>query len=1122
MRTRRTSTRNERVNDLGDLLVAMEREDEELEGPAPATDGNPSSEAGNRHNDVDEEDDDGEDEDDFESHAKKVMNDYIHADTRYAYRLNQRRFIKHLYILSQTDDKPGRDARALLHPNLLRSLDALRIKSSMAVEAVAMEHLDQASAEYLPLKLDLLDPEIFVKYLLTISDTRNGEYLKSYGGHRSALMSLFTQCEVSATAEFKEKLKKVMKGLKNSAASARGRIGANLREGKEPMPFSLYCALCKWLLEEGTSEGIFAHCFLTVTWNLMCRSRNTVFAMREHISWISDAMQIQFAHTKRDREGKDGGWKRSIFANPFMPEICCPTSVARFLALNPGGAKGPLFSGSAQYDRFRRILNRVVTAHSEDVRRFGVDPRDIGVHSIRKGAATYACNGTTSGASFASVCFRAGWSMGGTKDRYLQWEAAGDQVVGRIVAGLDVTSYKFLVSPPHFRLSDNHSQDTDEGVRTTPAQVDKTIDDVFGLIPDNWRLLCWYLLACLLFNRKSTRELCQHNSRLQGSRLMQSGNYDEVEASTRIIYPGDVSNETGDSLWRIVFTGMTPMAVCFLLHQKTLEVAEQIPMRVSQIVVDELNKRELGVGGLTIESLRGELMVPFNEVMKKLETMTSKLPESSGITKAQKPSALDRLGIMPSNYELNPALSCLDVWLSWHFGSDMVQKDGKVVGRTQPWKTLKPSQLKGTAMERKKFFAMKFLCKEFDQAASGEKMEKNNLPKFFNSPSVRAVLEPLAVTQKGRKRRLDQLHWVSVAAQLRACRKSQKAKIKHEAPDNISAVPEKLRMGQTAKTQREKKPSAISNMFREVITVKDDDDCPVIPSSAVKTSKKATKNLLVDGPDPDCPVMGRLQLEYDKDMWPLMQQGRMVTGFTTSCYFNILTRLHYHLGVRCSGDEFLGAYGNIVQQNTGDRDAVFNRFLQGHARFGRVAGTELRVKRLKEDWRYAPVLLLQIFEGMYTAGHFSLLIVDRTVHAPGIFIYIDSFRVLFPGTFEKVKKLVGNSPISKKGARWIEGTITQQGPSTNDCGIFMCMFASAYVLHLQESGLLIPQLPFERHRPQKTDSIPSRFEATINKDAHLDAQRFGVEGRKHIMKCLQTNEFHEDFWKDKPINIKLS
>jgi hypothetical protein len=36
------------------------------------------------------------------------------------------------------------------------------------------------------------------------------------------------------------------------------------------------------------------------------------------------------------------------------------------------------------------------------------------------------------------------------RDRYSHYEGAGDQVVGRTVAGLDVCSHEFAISHPHF------------------------------------------------------------------------------------------------------------------------------------------------------------------------------------------------------------------------------------------------------------------------------------------------------------------------------------------------------------------------------------------------------------------------------------------------------------------------------------------------------------------------------------------------------------------------------------------------------------------------------------------------------------------------------------------------
>ena len=41
---------------------------------------------------------------------------------------------------------------------------------------------------------------------------------------------------------------------------------------------------------------------LTVTWNLMCRSKNTVNVRIEHMEWEGDVMTVKFAHTKKGQE----------------------------------------------------------------------------------------------------------------------------------------------------------------------------------------------------------------------------------------------------------------------------------------------------------------------------------------------------------------------------------------------------------------------------------------------------------------------------------------------------------------------------------------------------------------------------------------------------------------------------------------------------------------------------------------------------------------------------------------------------------------------------------------------------------------------------------------------------
>jgi hypothetical protein len=91
-----------------------------------------------------------------------------------------------------------------------------------------------------------------------------------------------------------------------------------------------------------------------------------------------------------------------------------------------------------------------VRSCKEEVERLGVNTKDIDVHSIRKGAATYCCEGTTAAPHIAVICNRAGWTMGKVKDTFIQYAYARDQHVGRVVAGLPVLDAKYACSPPYF------------------------------------------------------------------------------------------------------------------------------------------------------------------------------------------------------------------------------------------------------------------------------------------------------------------------------------------------------------------------------------------------------------------------------------------------------------------------------------------------------------------------------------------------------------------------------------------------------------------------------------------------------------------------------------------------
>ena len=79
----------------------------------------------------------------------------------------------------------------------------------------------------------------------------------------------------------------------------------------------------------------------------------------------------------------------------------------------------------------------------------GIVPEDFGTHSIQKGAATHMATGSTACPPIASICLRANWAMPCVLNRYIKYENAGDQFVGKCVSGRSRKSKEFVASPPY-------------------------------------------------------------------------------------------------------------------------------------------------------------------------------------------------------------------------------------------------------------------------------------------------------------------------------------------------------------------------------------------------------------------------------------------------------------------------------------------------------------------------------------------------------------------------------------------------------------------------------------------------------------------------------------------------
>ena len=182
------------------------------------------------------------------------------------------------------------------------------------------------------------------------------------------------------------------------------------------------------------------------------------------------------------------------------PSICAIAALVKYLFSNPTillGQTNKLFPGKSQYYRFIKGLRQALLANKKEIEKLGGDIEKIASHSIQKGSATLCACGVTVSPPMASICLRAGWSMGTIKDRYLHYEKAGDHYFGCTVAGISALSINFAVSPAYFEFDGDDDK----------KEFEKLMNDFTGgTVNSNLLHLLQFLYATLLFHRDFLRQ----------------------------------------------------------------------------------------------------------------------------------------------------------------------------------------------------------------------------------------------------------------------------------------------------------------------------------------------------------------------------------------------------------------------------------------------------------------------------------------------------------------------------------------------------------------------------------------------------------------------------------------
>ena len=485
-----------------------------------------------------------------------------------------------------------------------------------------------------------MDEICFITWMDGLYNQKTGKKLSasSYGNKRAMLNHLFRlHNDVGIPPELDKKVAIKMQGFYRQLAKSRP---AGYKDaGKSPMSAELYQAIAHWFLEWGTLNGIFAHCFLVLSWNLMCRSENTQNIHLCDMTWTGfDCFEIKFAHTKSDQKGEAAKYTRHIYANPFNPTICPVMALAMYLSCSSNTAEmdDPLFpSGgggkTGQAARFGELLATVLDEHVAELIAMGYpSSSDLGTHSIRKGAVTHVA-GLPGGPSSTSICVRAGWTQGKVKDIYMKYMEAGDCFVGRCLTLSPLLSTDFAASPPIYC-------DYDPGSVLPPVVLD-AIDRQFKaysrithfgkLLPQCYARLIWDLNYLSSFPQ---------NHPVMNSDILTNGEVFHFlkEKSHEVVEVGgpwelnDIEKYPGRNC---AFSGCPPHIGMLQQIIKMKEDQKKQAKEFAEAVKKIVEERVAAGGGLTVEK--------FQEVFKNSITqLTSKL-QAFGVTAENAAAAAD-------------------------------------------------------------------------------------------------------------------------------------------------------------------------------------------------------------------------------------------------------------------------------------------------------------------------------------------------------------------------------------------------------------------------------------------------------------------------------------------------
>lgn len=676
----------------------------------------------------------------LDARVDAVLSNTTTAGTKYVYIRSLIRFVQWLHEISTMDRR-----RELFVPEVL---------SDSALDGNAAQALLESTPVISPMRLENLTTTDCLRYLTTM--VQRGVTGKStYGNLRSAVVYLFSATNTPLPGNFNIIMKKFFKGLHHTIVAAVQSTNKRLTEGKEPFTLSMYRALSKALLISAKKQDVFGHAFLVICWNLICRAKSTESIRHAHIGWHEDALSVVFAHMKNDQDGNRPRDPRHIYANPVAPEICPILSLGVYFAVLGFSEDGQLFPGGNQYCRFLKVLKEALAVEdiATIVNELGLTPDDFGSHSARKGAATYVSSCSTAGPSAASICLRAGWTLPGVQDKYIRYEAAGDQIVGRYVAGLPFTSAVFATLPPYFVRSDDMN---------TNKIIADAVNAMFPRAPTCLRAVCRFGLASIVFHEPFLRRELPADHLLFSTALFQDGFSSTLDLLRRQVVCRICCDE--DS---IAPTGIPPH-IGIMLDVNDCKGDIQSIRSGMRSDVEEVIKRHVHGSIMTMEALETAFVVALKRsgIQHGLEFARPKLIEAA--EHKQEPSSTAIIVSSPEIFTWNGSLHRVP--------SGFILPNGTLCSMWQRWCVGRPALRELTKHDmptrgmKVRLAELRRLMASVEALLPADELGRAYQSVELASSALSTIKNQLPLsrsTLRGRKRRVEQLSWRTLARELK-------------------------------------------------------------------------------------------------------------------------------------------------------------------------------------------------------------------------------------------------------------------------------------------------------------------------------------------------------------------